>query len=129
MAYDDHFYRKKYRKEFDEVDVNAKALAHRWYPEGDVKIDKVGIMHTVGQTGSEFLITFAKGASATAIATFMCSTTTAQWARASNASPAVTSVPNGSYVSITAGGTADAGAIVCWIDYYNQQSSGHEGKT
>ena len=134
MAYDDHFYRKKYRKEFAEVQCGltgsvSKAMAHRWYPEGPVTVTKVGIMHSVAGAGSEFLITFAKGASASNIATFMCSTTTAQWTRASNALTTVQNIGAGSYMSITANGTDDTSAIVCWVDYYNQMGAGHESKT
>lgn len=116
--YDNDFYGENRRKEFAATDVNSlTTLVGRWYPKGPIKITKFGIMHSVSSTGSEFTISLKKGASASVVATIVCSTTTAQWARASKAS-LTQEVGKGSYISITSDGTADAGSVHCFIDYY-----------
>ena len=127
MAYDQDFFGELQRKEFPTATqcVDNVTYVGRWYPKGPIKITKFGIMHSVSSTGSEFTISLTKGASASVVATIVCSTTTAQWARASKASLTQV-VGKGSYISVTADGTADAGSVQCFVDYYQLYDPNHQ---
>lgn len=126
--YDLDFYGELQRKEFPAASIastGSVTLVGRWYPKGPIIVTKFGVMHSVSSTGSELSIALTKGASASDVATIQVSTTTAQWARASK--PNLTqSVGKGSYLTVTADGTADAGSVHCWIDYYQVWDPNHE---
>jgi len=129
MAYDSNFYGENLRKEFPAVSIastGGTTLVGRWYPKGPIKVTKFGVMHSVSSTGSELTISLKKGASASVVATIVVSTTTAQWNRASKSSLTQT-VGKGSYLTITSDGTADAGSVQMWVDYYQlYDAANHE---
>jgi hypothetical protein len=122
--YDSNFYGELRRKEFAGANINSQTtLVGRWYPKGPIHVVKCGIMHSVAQSGSELTISFLRNAST--LATFLCSTVTAQWARSSVPSLSY-DVDKGSYLTVTSDGTADAGSVQCFIDYYQLYDKNHE---
>lgn len=126
--YDSDFYGELLRKEFPGAEIGTSGtgtLIGRWYPKGYIKVVKCGIMHSVAQSGSELTISFKKNAST--MATILCSTVTAQWSRASKAVTSNRTLDtHGDYITVTADGTADAGSVQCFIDYYQLYDDNHE---